>query len=762
MCNDKKSQWEEKKIKETWNNGKKYWKMIRELLEEDLDIEEDTYVYTNEGVKVEIQACGKEYVTRWKEAVYQKEPKTDFSFWYGSENLTGLKEIMNDKLSKGNSGIMEFPPITCKELTEVIKQMKNGKAAGIDDIPAELMKHLIKNEKIRVYLVKCFNNAVLESVHKDWLTSKTTMIPKTKKPKILDHRPIAVTVNNSKIVCTILRTRIEEFLKESNNKFDNQFGFTAEGRVEHCHFILQYLANEVYDGPRRGCLYFAFIDFKKAYDSIDRKRLIEVLVKFNINPKIIDLIVQMYEGDSTIIKLGKLKERVEVTGGIRQGCSISTLLFKLVTFTMIEDLRKEVDRYKIGEFEDNSLWLADDATLIADSIPNLKKLLGTLKTTGEKIGLQINKEKTKVMKIRGPKMEDSMDDIEVVKETKYLGIKVGGRYRNIYGNENKDLFSRAETQVNMLLAKIKRSADKVIVGKAIWKLMAIPALLYGRAVVTTTKEQITKIQRLENKVWRCLLGIGGYSTVESLRGEIGASMVKTRIMQTVLLYARDTLNSKFENVRVIMKDVIENEKGKWYKMADGYRNELGITWEVLEKLEKSALKTLINHYDTNEWRIGMAGKVSLKYYIKEKSKVKYEYCYRNSTDSLFLARARTNSIKLEDHKGRGVEGYDRTCKMCKKTEENIVHFLINCEKLEAYRNYDLIDGNIQDSEERMRILLFRNNRFQETGEMIKNLWFKRKHLLGENKDKKKEKDKKIQKGQNPHRGKKVQQKHNLP
>merc|ERR1712179_670073 len=218
MCNDKKSQWEEKEIKETWNNGKKFWKMIRELLE-DLDIDENTYVYTAEGVKIDIQTCGKEYVTKWKEAVYQKEPKTDFSFWYGREKMTELKEIMNDKLSKGNSGIMEFPPITEKEFTEVIKQMKNGKAAGIYYIPAELMKHLIKNEKIRVYLVKCFNNAVLESVHKDWLTSKTTMIPKTKKPKILDHRPIAVTVNNSKIVCTILRTRIEEFLKESNNKF---------------------------------------------------------------------------------------------------------------------------------------------------------------------------------------------------------------------------------------------------------------------------------------------------------------------------------------------------------------------------------------------------------------------------------------------------------------------------------------------------------------------------------------------------------------
>ena len=93
----------------------------------------------------------------------------------------------------------------------------------------------------------------------------------------------------------------------------------------------------------------------------------------------------MYEGDSTIIQLGKMKEKVEVTGGIRQGCCISTLLFKMVTFTMIDDLRNLAEQYKIGKFMDNSLWLADDATLIADSIPNLEKLLEVLKKTGEKM-----------------------------------------------------------------------------------------------------------------------------------------------------------------------------------------------------------------------------------------------------------------------------------------------------------------------------------------------------------------------------------------
>ena len=101
-------------------------------------------------------------------------------------------------------------------------------------------------------------------------------------------------------------------------------------------------------------MYFAFIDFKKAYDSIDRQKLIEVLIGFNINPLIIELIVQMYQEDCTIIKLGKMNRKVEVTSGIRQGCCISTLLFKLVTFRIIDELRKK-KAYRVRQFCDNSL-----------------------------------------------------------------------------------------------------------------------------------------------------------------------------------------------------------------------------------------------------------------------------------------------------------------------------------------------------------------------------------------------------------------------
>merc|ERR1712030_122246 len=115
------------------------------------------------------------------------------------------------------------------------------------------------------------------------------------------------------------------------------------------------------------------------------------------------------------------------------------------------------------------------------------ELMEVLKETGKENGLELNLEKTKIMKIRGPEVGDRIGDFEVVKENKYLGIQMGRRGRNIFEAENKKLIEKARRKANALIAQIKKSADKIIVGKAIWKLMAIPAILFERAVVTTSK-----------------------------------------------------------------------------------------------------------------------------------------------------------------------------------------------------------------------------------------------------------------------------------
>ena len=225
------------------------------------------------------------------------------------------------------------------------------------------------------------------------------------------------------------------------------------------------------------------------------------------------------------------------------------------------------------------------------------------------------------------------------------------------------------------------------------------------------------------------MDIGGYSTIDALRGEMGASLVKSRVMETMLLYVVDTMNSKFDNIKDMMLDTIETKKGRWYTNINTYREELGISWEELYAMSKKDLKRRIKIHDTEKWNLSLESMPTLRYYAQGKTEIGYEFCYRNNLNSTFLARARTNSLKLEEAKGRGNPHHDRTCKLCKEGEENITHFLIDCKELEEERNYDLIDNSRDNSEERMIKLLFQSGNHQETGYMIKKLWFRRRNLM---------------------------------
>ena len=117
----------------------------------------------------------------WKEGIYQKTLRIDLTFWYGGENSRGKKFEMTEEEKEINNKIMKEPVMTEEEMLEIVNRQRNGKAAGVDGIKTEVMKHLIKNKKIREHLLKSFNKCINEMVQEDWLNSKTTMIPTTKK-----------------------------------------------------------------------------------------------------------------------------------------------------------------------------------------------------------------------------------------------------------------------------------------------------------------------------------------------------------------------------------------------------------------------------------------------------------------------------------------------------------------------------------------------------------------------------------------------------
>ena len=61
--------------------------------------------------------------------------------------------------------------------------------------------------------------------------------------------------------------------KENKINYETQYGFMKGGRPDHCLYVLDYIATWTYSGIKRDIkpLYYAFIDFKKAYDYQQRK-----------------------------------------------------------------------------------------------------------------------------------------------------------------------------------------------------------------------------------------------------------------------------------------------------------------------------------------------------------------------------------------------------------------------------------------------------------------------------------------------------------
>ena len=120
----------------------------------------------------------------------------------------------------------------------------------------------------------------------------------------------------------------------------------------------------------------------------------------------------------------------------------------------------------------------------------MKKALNVLEAAGRVNGLELSEEKNRILRIRGPKIEGKIGKYKIENEAKYLGIQIGGKGRDIFQAENKLCLQKAEKKANGIISQINKSCDKVIVGKAIWKLMALPSILFGRAVITKSKTNI--------------------------------------------------------------------------------------------------------------------------------------------------------------------------------------------------------------------------------------------------------------------------------
>ena len=274
-----------------------------------------------------------------------------------------------------------------------LRKIKKNKATGPDKVKGELYSLLEKSEICASHLRNTLQDIVDKEIKiTSWEKSKTTMIPKVNKPMASQLQPIALTNVSYKLYMTIQGRKIDQHILETNEQIETQAGFTTGGQIEDNLFVLQCCIEKSYRMKKE--LIVTCIDYSKA---IKRVKIIEALMHYRIHPKIIDTIAKIYKNDFTEIQIGELRKNINITSGIRQGCTGSTMLFKLILYMIISELNRRGTGYRDENVNIESLYFADDGVLLANSIEDAKNNLKIVIQASREFGLKINKEKRNVM-----------------------------------------------------------------------------------------------------------------------------------------------------------------------------------------------------------------------------------------------------------------------------------------------------------------------------------------------------------------------------
>ena len=147
-------------------------------------------------------------------------------------------------------------------------------------------------------------------------------------------------------------------------------------------------------------IYFWFIDYAKAFDCVDHKKLWKILKEMRLSGHLTCLLRNLYAGQEATVRTRQgTTDWFQIGKGVHQECISSLCLFNLYAEYIMRNagLEEAQDGIKISGRNINNLRYADDTTLMAENEEELKSLLMKVKEESDKFGLKLNIQKTKIM-----------------------------------------------------------------------------------------------------------------------------------------------------------------------------------------------------------------------------------------------------------------------------------------------------------------------------------------------------------------------------
>ena len=280
--------------------------------------------------------------------------------------------------------------------------------------------------------------------------------------------------------------------------------------------------------------YTAFIDVKKAYDTVWRNGLWKRLWDEGIRGKMWRVVKGMYSVVQSAVLVGdEQTEWFDLSTGVRQGCVMSPILFSLFINGLAREINEKGKGVDVGGRRVRLLMYADDIVLLAESARDLQNMLDVVTAYSRRWRFRLNpkKGKSEVMIFgKKPRNKDRkwwLADEEIGETCmyKYLGIEL--RSGLSFKHYKEKIVTEARKRMMLVWAMGMREGMLGVKDCVrAWQALVRPVLEYGAVVWGDVKwEQAEQVQREMGKI---ILRCSSKMANEVVLGELGWWTLKGR------------------------------------------------------------------------------------------------------------------------------------------------------------------------------------------------------------------------------------------
>lgn len=396
---------------------------------------------------------------------------------------------------------ISLEPPSKEEIRKAIKTLNSGKSGGPDCIPAEALKYAVE-PSVTILHPLLHQIWEEENIPEDWKEGYIIKLPKKGDLSLCkNYRGIMLLSTPGKVLNRILLNRMKASVDQHLR--EHQAGFRKDRSCPDQIASLRIIIEQSLEW--KSPLYINFVDFEKAFDSVDRDSLWKIMRHYGIPNKYISIVKATYDGMTCrVLHGGDVTEQFQVLTGVRQGCILSPLLFLMAIDWVMKETtwgKKNGIQWSLLEQLDD-LDFADDLALLSHKHSQMQDKTSTLESIASSIGLRINREKTKVMRINTNNIEPIVlqdGELDEVTEFTYLGSVV-----DTSGGTDKDIkvrIGKARTAFNMLKKVWNAGEISKSTKIRIFNSNVKSVLFYGAETWRTTVASDKKIQSFIN---RCL------------------------------------------------------------------------------------------------------------------------------------------------------------------------------------------------------------------------------------------------------------------